>query len=193
MFYKLLSKLLDYPDAALVAALPDLRGEIKRGFEAAEWLVLDRFLNHLASLNLTELQAAYVQTFDLTPEHALHLTHHLFGDDKNRGPALIDLTDSTRNTAWRCGPIMGWQITGRKRRIRRRGASNELPDYLPLVLEFAAMLETDEARMFLSQWAKVLNQLASNLEEAEAPTPPHPPRRTTQPAGQGCGVSLGER
>jgi len=97
MFYKLISKLLDYPDAALSAALPELRDEIKQGsgreYEAAEWVVLDRFLNHLTSLDLLELQAAYVQTFDLTPEHALHLTHHLFGDDKNRGPALIDLTE----------------------------------------------------------------------------------------------------
>jgi len=92
MFYKVLSKLLDYPDAALIAAIPELRHEIKRGFEAAEWLVLDRFLNHLAGLDPTEAQAAYVLTFDLTPEHALHLTHHLFGDDKNRGPALIDLS-----------------------------------------------------------------------------------------------------
>ena len=173
MFYKLLSKLLDYPDAALVAALPVLRGEIKRGFEAAEWLVLDRFLNHLASLDLTELQAAYVQTFDLTPEHALHLTHHLFGDDKNRGPALIDLTEFYKEYGLEMRANNGLANNGGANdESADEGASNELPDYLPLVLEFAAMLETDEARMFLSQWAKVLNQLASNLEEAGSPYAP---------------------
>ena len=52
------------------------------------------------------------------------------------------------------------------------GSPNELPDYLPLVLEFAAQLDGEEARMFLSQWSKVLNQLAANLEKAESPYAP---------------------
>jgi nitrate reductase delta subunit len=52
------------------------------------------------------------------------------------------------------------------------GAGNELPDYLPLMLEFAAQLSPEEARFFLSQWAKVLNQLAANLEEAQSPYAP---------------------
>ena len=158
MFYKILSKLLDYPDDALMAALPELRHEIKRGLEAAEWLVLDRFLNHLESLDPTDAQAAYVQTFDLTPEHALHLTHHLFGDDKNRGPALIDLSEYYKE--------FGLELAANE------GAGNEIPDYLPLMLEFAAQLSLEESRFFLSQWAKVLNQLAINLEEALSPYAP---------------------
>ncbi len=163
MFYKVLSKLLDYPDEALLAAIPELRGEIKRGFEAAEWLVLDRFLGHLEKLDPTDAQGAYVQTFDLTPEHALNLTHHLFGDDKNRGPALIDLS-------------VFYKEFGLEMRTNdvaaNEGASNEIPDYLPLMLEFAEMLSEEEARVFMSQWAKILNQLASNLEEAQSPYAP---------------------
>lgn len=158
MFYKLLSKLLDYPSEELVAALPNLQNTLRQGFEAAEWLVLERFMRNLASQDLTEAQGAYVQTFDLTPEHALHLTHHLFGDDKNRGPALIDLTEFYKE--------YGLEVAAND------GGSNELPDYLPLVLEFASQLGSDEARMFLSQWSKVLNQLASNLEEANSPYAP---------------------
>jgi nitrate reductase delta subunit len=95
-----------------------------------------------------------VRTFDLTPEHALHLTHHLFGDDKNRGPALIDLTEYYKQ--------FGLEIAANE------GGSNELPDYLPLVLEFTSQLDDEEGRMFLSQWTKVLNQLATNLEKAES-------------------------
>ncbi|MDO9227902.1 MAG: nitrate reductase molybdenum cofactor assembly chaperone [Pseudomonadota bacterium] len=163
MFYKVLSKLLDYPDEALMAAVPELRVEIKRGFEAAEWLVLDRFLNHLESLNLTDLQGSYVQTFDLTPEHALNLTHHLFGDDKNRGPALIDLSVFYKE--------YGLEMVS-KDMAANEGASNEIPDYLPLMLEFSEMLSEEEARIFMSQWAKILNQLASNLEEAQSPYAP---------------------
>ncbi|MEW5770181.1 MAG: nitrate reductase molybdenum cofactor assembly chaperone [Pseudomonadota bacterium] len=158
MFYKLLAKLLEYPDAELQAELPRLNKALREGFEATEWIVLERFMRQLADESLTESQAAYVRTFDMTPEHALHLTHHLFGDDKNRGPALIDLTEYYRQ--------YGLEIAAND------GGSRELPDYLPLVLEFAAQLEAEEARVFLSQWTKVLNQLAANLETAESPYAP---------------------
>jgi nitrate reductase delta subunit len=153
MFYKLVSKLLDYPDEAMMAALPELRSDLRQGFEAGEWVVLEHFIKHLESLDLTEAQAAYVLTFDLTPSHALHLTHHLFGDDKNRGPALIDLTEFYKE--------FGLEM-----------ASNELPDYLPLILEFSTQLEHEEVQLFLAQWTKVLKQLAGNLEEADSPYAP---------------------
>ncbi len=158
MFYKLLAKLLEYPGTELIEAMPMLHNTLRQGFEAAEWLVLERFMRHLSGQDLTEAQAAYVQTFDLTPEHALHLTHHLFGDDKNRGPALIDLTEYYKE--------FGLEVAANE------GDSHELPDYLPLVMEFASQLEPEEARMFLSQWSKVLNQLAGNLEKVESPYAP---------------------
>ena len=79
-----------------------------------------KFLARLENGDPTEIQADYVQTFDLTPEHSLHLTHHLFGDDKNRGPALIDLSELYKD--------YGVEV-----------ASNELPDYLPLILEFVGL------------------------------------------------------
>lgn len=173
MFYQVLSKLLDYPSDELMAALPELRGEIKRGFEAAEWLVLDRFLNHLEKLDPTEAQGAYVLTFDLTPEHALHLTHHLFGDDKNRGPALIDLGEFYKEFGLEMVTKDGVTKDGvTKDAAANENVINEIPDFLPLMLEFASQLSADEARFFLSQWSKVLNQLASNLEEAQSPYAP---------------------
>lgn len=155
MLYRLLSKLLDYPDVPLIGALPEMRERLVHDKELtlADRQVLAGFMEHLESQDLTELQANYVQTFDLTPEHSLHLTHHLFGDDKNRGPALIDLTEYYK--AW------GLEL-----------AANELPDYLPLVLEFAAELTAEETRMFLSQWVRVLKQLADNLTEAKSPYAP---------------------
>lgn len=152
MFYRLLSKLLEYPDQEMVDAIPEMEAALQAGCGDAERTVVAHFLHTLAAQDLTEAKAAYVQTFDLTPEHALHLTHHLFGDDKNRGPALIDLTEYYKQ--------YGFEITPSD------GSFTELPDYLPLVLEFAAQLEAEEARMFLSQWNKVLNQLAANLEKA---------------------------
>ncbi len=155
MLYRMLSKLLDYPDEGLAGVLWELRLRARQGteFETHERPAVETFVDYLESLPLTELQAAYVATFDMVPEHSLHLTHHLFGDDKNRGPALIDLTEFYKE--------YGLEL-----------AANELPDFLPLVLEFADQLDADEAHMFLSQWTKVLKQLAANQEEARSPYAP---------------------
>lgn len=148
-FYKALSLLLEYPSAELVAHLGEMAERIaaSEGWTVDETLEVGKLISHLAQRPLTEVQADYVKTFDLTPEHSLHLTHHLFGDDKNRGPALIDLTEMYKE--------YGLTL-----------ASNELPDYLPLVLEFAAGLDESEARTFLSDAAKITAVLAANLEAA---------------------------
>lgn len=152
--YKILSVLLEYPDQELLDHLPELRTEIAKSpdMDAAEKEALRKFLEHLANTPLTGLQADYVKTFDLTPEHSLHLTHHLFGDDndKNRGPALIDLGELYKD--------YGVKVM-----------TNELPDYLPLILEFAAMLDDNEAMVFLADAKKVLKVLTENLNKAGSP------------------------
>lgn len=162
MFYPLLSKLLDYPVDELYAALPELRAALAQGCSAEERRVLEAFLDQLAGMDPLEAQAVYVQTFDLTPQHALNLTHHLVGDDKNRGPALIDLAEFYKECGLELRPYAANDAD-----LESSGV-NELPDYLPLMLEFAGQLDPEEARMFLSQWSRVLGQLAANLEAAHS-------------------------
>lgn len=153
--FKLLSALFEYPDQALLHALPELMTIIREdaGITPDEREVIAAFANWLADSDLTETQQTYVRTFDMTPEHALHLTHHLFGDDRNRGPALIDLGEYYKSYGLELG-------------------SNELPDYLPLVLEFASVLEPVEAQVFLDPFAKVIAQLGANLDAAQSPWAP---------------------
>jgi nitrate reductase delta subunit len=153
--FKLLSALFEYPDEAMVHALPEIMTIIGAdpGLDPAERETLGAFVGWLAGSDLTEAQARYVKTFDMTPEHALHLTHHLFGDDRNRGPALIDLGEYYKSYGLEIGV-------------------NELPDYLPLVLEFVSMLEPVEAQVFLDPFAKVIAQLSANLNAAESPWAP---------------------
>jgi len=149
--YKLLSVLLEYPDQELMDHISELR-ELVSQLEAdnAERDALQKFMSHLASMPLTELQADYVKKFDMVPEHSLHLTHHLFGDDKNRGPALIDLGELYKD--------YGIEVV-----------TNELPDYLPLILEFTAHLDESEATVFLADAKKVLGVLTENLGKVESP------------------------
>ncbi|MDR2875238.1 MAG: nitrate reductase molybdenum cofactor assembly chaperone [Methylobacillus sp.] len=150
--YKLLSILLEYPDRELMEHLPELSRRLAASpdLDEGERDALDGFIEYLAGRSLTALQEDYVQTFDMTAEHSLHLTHHLFGDDKNRGPALIDMGEMYRE--------YGVEVLG-----------NELPDYLPLVLEFAAYLDDDEALVFLSHANKIFSVLADNLKKAGSP------------------------
>jgi len=150
--YKLLSALLEYPDQELIDHLPELRDFVAQNpeIDLAEKSALQGFIQHLQIADLTRLQADYVKTFDMTPENSLHLTHHLFGDDKNRGPALIDLGELYKD--------YGVEVV-----------TNELPDYLPLILEFAAYLDDNEATVFLSDAKKVLGVLTENLTKAESP------------------------
>lgn len=149
--YKILSVLLEYPEQDLMDHLPELRELIPQlDADNAEREALQQFVSHLESMSLTELQSDYVKTFDMVPEHSLHLTHHLFGDDKNRGPALIDLGELYKD--------YGIEVV-----------TNELPDYLPLVLEFVTQLDESEATVFLADARKVFSVLTENLSKAESP------------------------
>lgn len=149
--YKLLSVLLEYPDQELIDHIQELREFLPQlDADNIERDALQVFINHMQSMSLTELQADYVKTFDMVPEHSLHLTHHLFGDDKNRGPALIDLGELYKD--------YGVEVV-----------TNELPDYLPLILEFTAQLDDSEATVFLADAKKVLAVLTENLTKVESP------------------------
>lgn len=152
--FKLISVLLEYPDQELVDNVPEIRTIVSKSteIEVAEKVSLQKFIDYLTSKSLTDLQVDYVKTFDSTPEHSLHLTHHLFGDesDRNRGPALIDLSEMYKE--------YGVKLV-----------TNELPDYLPLILEFAAQMDDNEAMVFLSDVNKVLGTLTANLAKAGSP------------------------
>lgn len=152
--YKILSVLLEYPEQELIDNLPEIRAIIDKDtdIDAEERVAFRKFLDYLVSIPLIEIQASYVNTFDRTPENSLHLTHHLFGEesDRDRGPALIDLSEMFKEYGVKT-------------------VSNELPDYLPLLLEFASCLEGNEATVFLSDVNKVLNMLAENLVKASSP------------------------
>jgi nitrate reductase delta subunit len=153
-FYKLLSVLLEYPTAELIEHLREIEGTIP-ALEQATGEDREALRNLLAwarGLPPTELQAHYVKTFDLTPDNALYLTHHLFEEqDRARGPALVRLSEYFTQH--------GFEID--------RG---ELPDYLPLILEYVSTLpDMTSARGFLEQTAEVANVLAKNLAVMESP------------------------
>ncbi|MEK8089676.1 nitrate reductase molybdenum cofactor assembly chaperone [Thermithiobacillus plumbiphilus] len=156
LIYRILSRLLDYPDQALRAHLPEIASRIEAdtGLDEAERKIMLDFLAWMQAGEPYVLEGHYVQTFDLTPEYSLHLTHHLFGDDdRERGPAMVDIAEHYKS-------------------YELEVVEGELPDYLPLLLEYASTLDETEARFFLADAAKVLDVLAANLEKAGSPYAP---------------------
>ena len=141
---KLLAVLLAYPDDALLAGLPELRAaaaELPRG----EQRTLQPVLNGLESTPLSELRRAYVETFDFDRRCGLHLTYHVHGDRRQRGLELVRL----------------------KRRYAEAGIpleGSELPDYLPVVLEFTS-LRPDEGREVLTSFRGVLELIRAALRD----------------------------
>ena len=154
MIYTILSRLLDYPDQELKDNIATIEEALQQErVDEDEQHVLSTFLQQVKNESLLQMQQDYVQTFDMVPEHSLHLTHHLFGDDRGRGPALVDLGEHYKG--------MGMELK-----------SGEIPDYLPLILEYVATLDEMGARVFLADAAKVLTVVAANLEKAKSPYAP---------------------
>jgi nitrate reductase delta subunit len=151
ILYNVLARLLDYPEPDLKANVAEMREAVAGESEisADERQAIDEFLDHVSQTSLLELEQVYVQTFDMVSDNSLHLTHHLFGDDRGRGPALVDLGEHYKG--------MGLEA--------REG---ELPDYLPLILEYVSTLDEVAAQLFLADAAKVLTVVAANLENSNS-------------------------
>jgi nitrate reductase delta subunit len=150
--FAILSVLLRYPDESLRADLPDIASAIgKAGFAPLHTRALLRLARRLGAGDPLDRQEEYVKLFDRGRSTSLHLFEHVHGDTRNRGPAMIELAQAYQ--------AAGFAIAG-----------NELPDYLPLFLEFLAVAPPETARMMLSQAAPIIDQLhARLLARAQAP------------------------
>ncbi len=136
--FKALSALLTYPTEELSAAIPEITAAL-----AAERLVsnnaieqLHPLLGDLCILNLYDLQERYVELFDKTRRHSLHLFEHIHGESRDRGQAMVDLVEHYQRA--------GLLVT-----------ANELPDFIPLFLEFLSDRPLEEVRGLLNETAHI--------------------------------------
>jgi nitrate reductase delta subunit len=144
--YKAIGWLLTYPESNLIEALPELQQAI-----AAEGLLsvsaennLLRFTASLATSDLIELQEAYVGLFDKSRQASLHLFEHVHGESRDRGMAMVNLREIYANAGL-------FQDEG------------ELPDYLPMYLEYLSVLPAAEARAGLTDVAAILQAIHRQL------------------------------
>ncbi|MGO9545584.1 MAG: nitrate reductase molybdenum cofactor assembly chaperone [Rhodomicrobium sp.] len=149
--FKVLSALLSYPTEDLQAAAPAMRALTgQEGLIAGAPLArLGHLIEEIENGDLFDLQERYVLLFDRTRSLSLHLFEHLHGESRDRGQALADLAQY----------------------YERHGLAveaKELPDYLPLFLEFLSTLPLDEARALLAESLHIVMALQQRLRKRES-------------------------
>ena len=143
--YAILSALLRYPDATLRADLPDILDAIPRAeFSRQATARLARLARRLGVGDPLDREEAYVRLFDRGRGTSLHLFEHVHGDTRNRGPAMLELATIYETTGYAMD-------------------AHELPDFLPMVLEFCAVAPPEVATNLLGQAAPILDAIHAKL------------------------------
>ena len=139
---RVLARLLSYPDAALRDDLPDMRAALRvdRALSASRKNELYALIATLESSDAIDREAQYVELFDRGRATSLHLFEHVHGDSRDRGPAMVDLTQTYEAAGLLLAP-------------------GELPDFVPVLLEFASSQPPKEARSLLGEMAHLFNAI----------------------------------
>ena len=150
--YQALALLLTYPQAEWLAHVDEvealLAAESAQNSNAASMLV--PLFELLRASTLIELQQNYVATFDQTPSHSLHLFEHIHGESRDRGQAMVNLLQEYHSH----GLLM---------------SADELPDYVPLFLEYLSQRPDADAVKLLGDAVHVLALIGGKLNKNGSP------------------------
>lgn len=148
---KIASLLLSYPTEALRAEVPAMKCALAHSaVGAAERAGLCALADDLAARDLYDAQERYVLLFDRTRSLCLNLFEHVHGESRDRGQALVDLRAM-------------YEADGLALAVR------ELPDHLPIFLEYLATRSPAAAVELLAQIAHILNALRERLDRRGSP------------------------
>lgn len=148
MALRIIGRLLDYPDRALFAHQQELEEALASASElnAALRAQLLAVVRDFSARPLLDLQADYCELFDRGRATSLLLFEHVHGESRDRGQAMVDLLDQYR--------AAGLELDSR-----------ELPDFLPLYLEYLSSRSPEEAREGLVDIAPILALLSARLRQ----------------------------
>lgn len=150
--FKILGLLLTYPQERLYRASEEIVALVR-----AENLLpgrtgkrIEAFLGAQRHRDLLEAQEEYVETFDRGQAHCLHLFEHIHGESRDRGQAMVDLSETYA--------AKGLYIDG-----------NELPDYLPMFMEYLSRCSLAEASDLLGEAIDVIAAIGARLRQRGSP------------------------
>jgi len=146
LLFRALSALLSYPSRDLRQALPEIADVVRAVTLLAprEQRGLFDLIDELGRGDLLQAEERYVDLFDRGRALSLHLFEHVHGDSRDRGNAMVDLK--------RLYAQAGFELSAR-----------ELPDYLPVLLEYLSCRDLSEARAMLADCAHILTTIGRSL------------------------------
>lgn len=149
--YRALAVLLSYPTSDTVALMPAVAAALEgeRLVPAPLLRKLMPLLDEISAVDLYDTQSRYVDLFDRTKSLSLQLYEHVHCESRDRGQAMVELLKLYSSR--------GLELTAK-----------ELPDHLPVFLEFLSQQPADEAAMLLGEAAHVLEALRERLKKRES-------------------------
>ena len=145
--YRALAALLQYPTAELAGAAGEIAAAAREDalLSRDSLRAIERVAAQLTVGDLLTAQESYVALFDRSRSLSLHLFEHIHGESRDRGQAMVNLAAHYETR--------GYGIDG-----------NELPDYLPLFLEFLSLVDPREAADLLADVVHILAAIRIRLE-----------------------------
>ncbi|WP_296491381.1 nitrate reductase molybdenum cofactor assembly chaperone [Rhodoferax sp.] len=151
---RVLARLLSYPDPTLRRHLPELRQALRdeSALSAARLAELEDLMTWMTGNggndDALSVEESYVDLFDRGRATSLHLFEHVHGDSRDRGPAMIDLAQTFEKANLYLAP-------------------GEMPDYLPVVLEYTSTQPPKDAQSFLNEMAHIFNAIFAALQQRD--------------------------
>ncbi|WP_299500810.1 nitrate reductase molybdenum cofactor assembly chaperone [uncultured Roseobacter sp.] len=148
---KAFSLILSYPTRDLQAAMPEIGGVLAADsrLTAATRRALRPLIEEIAQSDIYDLEERFVMLFDRSRTISLNLFEHVHGESRDRGGAMVSLMETYREAGFE--PM-----------------TSELPDHLPVLLEFLSTRPAAEARDILADAAHIFQALAARLERRES-------------------------
>lgn len=149
---KALACLLLYPDEELLKSLPEIESTLRESAEldASSKGQLKGLIEWIRETDMSSLQAAYVSTFDIGKHGSLNLFEHTQGDSRDRGHVMVELN--------RLYKEHGLELT-----------TTELPDHLPVFLEFLAGLKREDVQLWLESVIGPIKKIDHELQLDASP------------------------
>ncbi|MDF0643800.1 MAG: nitrate reductase molybdenum cofactor assembly chaperone [Nitrospira sp.] len=149
---KVIAVLLTYPEQDWLRSIGELRTTVsaETGRSRRAGRRLGGLFTYLERGPLIELQEAYVETFDRNPALSLSMFEHRLGESRDRGDAMVRLVEEYRRS--------GLEVT-----------SQELPDFLPVFLEFLSLIPPEDSRRRLAEIDDIVQLLRRRLGDAGSP------------------------
>jgi nitrate reductase delta subunit len=149
--FKALGALLDYPTPELQSALDEIEQALneERAIPAAELEGVRALIDRLRKSDVMDAQEYWIGLFDRSKRLALHLYEHSYGESRDRGQAMVNLALTYR--------MNGFELN-----------AAEMPDYLPLFLEFLSVIPEMHARRYLTDAVEIIEALRIRLDERDS-------------------------